>query len=155
MNSLTGSQQDEDNKAVVIIVALALLGKRVPIRTYLTRPDLTENPQGTSAWNHLRDVGNDRAFITVMGVDVQTFELLLIHFSMAWDSATITQSDVNPNGDPQPARRSLDAAGGLALLLHWLSSSMAAYTLQQIFSITAAVCTRNLQHARSCLLAIL
>jgi hypothetical protein len=32
---------------------------------------------------------------------------------------------------------------------------MAAYTLQQIFSITAAVCTCNLQHARSCLLAIL
>ena len=129
MNSLTGIQQDEDNKAVVIIVALALLGKQVPIRTmrtYLTRPDLTGNPQGTSAWNHLWDVGNDQEFITVMGVDVWTFELLLIHFSMAWDLARITQLDFNPNGDPQPARQSLDAAGGLALLLHWLSSSMAA-----------------------------
>jgi hypothetical protein len=90
-----------------------------------------------------------------MGVDVQTFEALLVPFSIAWDSTTITQSDVNPNGEPQPARRSLDASGGLALLLHWLSSSMAAYTLQQIFSITAAVCTRNLQHARGCLLAVL
>jgi hypothetical protein len=158
MNNLTSLNQEEDDEAVIIIVALALLGKRVPIRTmrtYLTRPDLTGNPRGTSAWNHLRAVGNDRAFITVMGVDVRTFEALLVPFSIAWDSTTITRSDVNPNGEPQPARRSLDASGGLALLLHWLSSSMAAYTLQQIFSITAAVCTRNLQHARGCLLAVL
>jgi hypothetical protein len=158
MNNLTSLHQEEDDKAVIIIVALALLGKRVPIRTmrmYLTMPDLTGNPRGTSAWNHLQAVGNDRAFITVMGVDVRTFEALLDPFSIAWDSTTITQSDVNPNGEPQPARRSLDASGGLALLLHWLSSSMAAYTLQQIFSITAAVCTRNLQHARACLLAVL
>ena len=32
---------------------------------------------------------------------------------------------------------------------------MAAYSLQQIFAITPAVCTRNLQYSQSCLLAVL
>jgi hypothetical protein len=49
----------------------------------------------------------------------------------------------------------LDSARGLALLLHWLSSTMAAYTLQQIFSITAAVFSLDLVHAQDCLLAVL
>ena len=63
--------------------------------------------------------------------------------------------DFNPNGKPQPHRRSLDSAGGLALVLHWISSTMAAYTLQQIFAITAAVCTRDLQFGWTCLLQVL
>jgi hypothetical protein len=32
---------------------------------------------------------------------------------------------------------------------------MVAYTLQQIFSITTAVCARNLLHAQQCLLSVL
>ena len=90
-----------------------------------------------------------------MGVDVRTFEALLVPFSIAWDTSPIPRSDVHPNGNPQTARRSLDSSGGLALLLHWLSSTMAAYSLQQIFVITPAVCTHNLQYSRSCLLAVL
>ena len=62
---------------------------------------------------------------------------------------------VNPYGAPQLARRSLDAAGGLALLLHWMSSTMAGCSLQQIFSITPAVCARDLQYARETLLSVL
>jgi hypothetical protein len=100
-------------------------------------------------------VWNDHAFITVMGIDVATFEAILKHFDKAWSSATIPLYNVNPHGDPRPYCRSLDSAGGLALILHWLSSSMAAHTLQQIFSITAAVCSRDLGHACQCLLAVL
>jgi len=158
MDSLATRRHDEDDDAILVIVALALIGKQVPIRTmrtYLQWSDLFGNPWGRSAWTHLQDCGNDRAFITVMGVDVGTFEALLVPFSIAWDASPMPRSDVNPNGNPQTARRSLDASGGLALLLHWLSLTMAAYSLQQIFAITAAVCTRALQHSRSCLLSVL
>ncbi|PLW56814.1 hypothetical protein PCANC_01744 [Puccinia coronata f. sp. avenae] len=122
-------------------MALALLGKRVHIqtlRTYLTCKDLMGNPQTNSAWSHMRLARNDRTFITVMGLDVATFEAILEHFDKAWTSSTIPQANVNTHGAPKPNRRSLDSAGGLALILHWLSSSMAAYILRQIFSITAA-----------------
>ena len=84
----------------------------------------------------MRNVGNDRAFITTMGIDVQTFESLLLPFANLWDMQTINRSDVNPHGAPQPGRRSLDAAGGLGLILHWMSSTMSAFSLQQIFLIT-------------------
>ena len=152
------NQQDDDDDACLAIIAFALLGRSSQLRTlrtYLTRADLSGHPRIDSPWTHMRSVGNDRAFITVMGLDVQTFESILLPFSTAWESATIPRADVNPNGEPQPGRRSLDAAGGLALVLHWLSSTMAAYTLQQVFSITAAVCSRDLLHARRCLLGVL
>ena len=151
-------RMEEDSEAAAAILAIAYLGKRSPIRTlrtYLTREDLAGHPCHSSPWTHLRNVGNDRAFITTMGVDVQTFESLLVPFELIWSSSTIPRSDVNPNGAPQFARRSLDAAGGLALLLHWMSSTMAGCSLQQIFSITPAVCVRDLQYARECLLSVL
>ncbi|KAI7933714.1 hypothetical protein MJO28_017506 [Puccinia striiformis f. sp. tritici] len=70
----------------------------------------------------------------------------------------LTQSDLA--GHPQFSSawahiRSLDAAGGLGLLLHWLSSTMAGHSLHQIFAITPAVCAQCLQHARSILLTVL
>ena len=151
-------QQQDGNYAIGIIAALAILGQTMPlrsIRTYLTRPDLPGHPRASSAWTHMREIGNNWAFITVMGIDVRTFEAILVPFSSAWDSSTISQLDVNPNGEPQPHQCSLDSAGGLALVLHWISSTMAAYTLQQIFAITAAVCTRDLQFGRTCLLQVL
>jgi hypothetical protein len=151
-------QDKEDEEVLLAIFALAVLGKPVAIRslrTYLTRPDLPGNPRTNSAWTHMQAVGNHRAFVTVMGIDVRNFEEILVPFDLAWNGTPIPRGDVNPNGAPQPYCRSLDSAGGLALLLHWLSSTMAAYTLQQIFSITAAVCSRNLVHARDCLLAVL
>ena len=143
-------QDEEDEEILISIVALAVLGTPVPfrsLRTYLTRPDLPGNPRTNSAWTHMRSVGNDWAFVTVMGIDVRTFEAILVPFDLAWNGTPIPRGDVNPSGAPQPHRRSLDSAGGLALLLHWISSTMAAYTLQQIFSITVAVCSRDLVHA--------
>ena len=154
----THQQQKDNNDAIGLIAALALLRKPMPIRTlrtYLTRADLPGHPWVSSAWTHMWQIVNNRAFIMVMGIDVRTFEAILVPFSAAWDSSTITQYNVNPYGQPQPHQRYLDSAGGLALLLHWLSSTMAAYTLQQIFAITAAVCTRNLQFGRECLLKVL
>ena len=66
----------------------------------------------------MQAVGNNSAFITTMRVNVRTFESLFILFEMMWGSTTILRSNVNPNGAPQSAQRLLDAAGGLALVLH-------------------------------------
>jgi hypothetical protein len=134
------------------------LGKPVvhwSLQTYLTQQDLPGNPRTRSVWTHMHSVGNDRAFVTVMGVDVQTFESILVPFDLAWNASTIRRGDVNPNGAPQPSCQSLDSAGALALLLHWLSSTMAAYLLLQIFSITAAICSLNLIQAWDSLIAVL
>jgi hypothetical protein len=137
---------------------LAVWGEPVPIQslwTYLTQQDLPGNPCTSSALTHMHAIGSNRAFITVMGLDVQTFESILVPFNLAWSGTAIPRRDVNPNGAPQPSRWSLDSAGGLALVLHWLSSTMEAYTLQQFFSITAAVCSCDLVLSWDCLLAVL
>jgi hypothetical protein len=87
------------------IMTLALLGKRVHIQTlqtYWTFKDLMGNPQTNSAWSHMRLARNNRAFITVMGLDVATFEAILEHFDKAWTSSTIPQADVNTHGAPKP-----------------------------------------------------
>ncbi|KAA1113865.1 hypothetical protein PGTUg99_007271 [Puccinia graminis f. sp. tritici] len=151
------NKEDEED-ALAAIIGSAILGHPTPIqtlRTYLTRNNLAGHPRSSSAWAHLRTFGNDRAYVTTMGVDVQTFKALLVHFSAAWDSEAICRADVNPNGAPQLARQSLDAAGGLGLILHWISLTMASHTLQQIFAITPAVCAQYLQHSLKLLLDVL
>ena len=65
--------------------------------------------------------------------------------SQQFGTHQLSPNPMSTLGQPQPHRRSLDSAGGLVLVLHWLSSTMAAYTLQQIFAITAAVCTRDVE----------
>jgi hypothetical protein len=127
MNEDEYCQEEEDKDNLIVIVALAVLGKPIPIRslrTYLTRQDLAGHPRTSSAWTHLQSIGNDRAFVTVMGIDVATFESLLVPFDLAWSGTTIPRADVNANGAPQLSRQSLDSAGGLALILHWISSTM-------------------------------
>ena len=114
------------------------------LRRYLTQDNLAGNPWDSSPWTHLHKVGNNRAFIIKMGVDVCTFETLLLPFELVWGSLMIPRSDVNPYGAPQPAQRSLDAAGGLALLLHWMSSTMAGCTWQKIFfNYSSSLCKRS------------
>ena len=90
-----------------------------------------------------------------MGVNVNTFSTILHPFSVEWNSSTITRSDVNPHGEPQVAWRSLDAAGALGLVLEWICSTMTAYSLQQLFGITPAVCSRYLSDGLNHLLTSL
>ncbi|KAF9228946.1 hypothetical protein BS17DRAFT_792928 [Gyrodon lividus] len=66
---------------------------------------------------------NDRAFITTMGFDVQTFMYILTSgFATYWDETAIPRNDAN-------------AAGALGLVLHYLNSTMREVSLQQIFAI--------------------
>ena len=98
-------RMEEDEDSLAAILGLALLGAPFPfrsIRTYHTCKDLAGHPRISSPWLHLQYVGNNRAFITTMGIDVRTFEMLLIPFSNIWDTSTIDRADVNPHGAPQP-----------------------------------------------------
>ncbi|KAA1119476.1 hypothetical protein PGT21_026906 [Puccinia graminis f. sp. tritici] len=157
MPQLSIEAQQEDEQAMMAIVALAVLGRpgQRQIQTYLTRADLAFNPRLESAWVNMRAAENDRAFITTMGLDVRTFKNLLSHFASVWDEETIPRADVNPNGEPRSAQRSLDSDGVLGLVLHWLCSTMASYTLQQIFAITPSVCSRYLGGGLQVLLRVL
>src|ERR1700761_4506574 len=83
-------------------------------RIYLTRPDLNPSLRIGTPWQHMHARGNDRAYITTMGVDVATFEHLLNQgFAEMWDSKPIPRNDVSPSGQTFINRRSLDAAGAL------------------------------------------
>ncbi|KNZ49526.1 hypothetical protein VP01_495g1 [Puccinia sorghi] len=64
--------------------------------------DTLTKPSNTDSLNRLKErffksAGNKQAFITTMGIDVPTFEMLLISFSNIWDTHTIDQADFNPH----------------------------------------------------------
>jgi hypothetical protein len=155
----TAANNDQEaEEAVVLFWALAYLGTPGlfrQMRTYLTRSDLSSYPMVHSAWAYMWKSRTDRAFITTMGIDVRTFDDLLERFSVRWDYSTIDRADVDRNGAPQTGRRSLDAAGTLGLVLHWVCSTMSCYTLQQVFAVTPAVCSQYLASGMKQLLAVL
>ncbi|KNE88810.1 hypothetical protein PSTG_17753, partial [Puccinia striiformis f. sp. tritici PST-78] len=107
------------------------------LRTYLTRANLTSSRN--SAWTAMKSARSDWAYVTTMGIDVATFDNLLDRFEPLWNTITLPRNNVNPDGHPKCARQSLDAAGCLGLVLHWLCSTIAGYLLQQIFGITPAI----------------
>ncbi|KAG2031841.1 hypothetical protein BDR03DRAFT_936193 [Suillus americanus] len=81
-----------------------------------------------------------------MGVDVSTFSSLhTTGFAQCWyETPEVPHNDVSVHGNPWPNQRSLDAAGALGLVLHYLSSTMHAISLQKIFAIipsTLLLCT--------------
>jgi hypothetical protein len=149
-------RRQENDEMVISFVALACMGGPVRnLQTYLTCGDLPGDPLVDSAWAYLWSSQNDRAFITTMGVDVNTFHVILQPFSLLWDGETIICANVNPCRAPQPGSRTLDSAGCLGLVLHWLSSTMLAYNLQQLFAVTPAVCSRYLTCGLQHLLSVL
>ena len=146
---------NQDDDAAMLIVALAHLGGKPSrkICPYLTRPDLT--PCHDSAWAYMYSAQNNRAFITTLGLDLKTFEELSGRFNSYWNNEVVHQDDVNPHGEPQPWRRLLDGSGCLGLVLHWLNSTMAEFSLHQIFGVTPSVCSRYLINGLSHLLQVL
>ena len=76
-----------------------------------------------------------------MGIDVATFHYILEGadgFGIQWENSSIPHNDVCIYGEPQLNRRSLDGAGALGLILHYLGSSMLEVSLQQVFALTPA-----------------
>ncbi|KAF9566075.1 hypothetical protein CPC08DRAFT_740771 [Agrocybe pediades] len=125
-------------------------------RLYLVRPDLLPNPRAGTPWQRLLARNNDRAFITTMGIDVETFQYLLDSgFARAWETTPIPRPDQPMTAAPRNSRRSLDAAGALGLVLHWLSSTMHDVSLMQIFALIPSTVSRYIKFSLSILLQVL
>jgi hypothetical protein len=115
---------------------------RAETRQYLTRPELLPDPRHDTPWQRLYASKSDRAFITTMGFDVATFEYMLEPFRQEWDSTAIPRTDTNTAGEPRLYRRSLDAAGALGLVLHYLNSTMNDISLGLIFALIPSTISR-------------
>ncbi|KAI0071605.1 hypothetical protein K474DRAFT_1606646 [Panus rudis PR-1116 ss-1] len=148
----------EDDRAIshlVLILFLAMEDARLRAvhrrslhRRYLCRPQLPPTPRAATSWLALYNSRSDRAFITTMGLDVHTFHLILqAGFEYLWDTTPISRSDTNQYGEARVATRSLDAAGGLGLYLHWITSTMRETSLQQIFALIPSTVNRYLRFA--------
>jgi hypothetical protein len=71
-----------------------------------------------------------------MGFNVATFDSILESgFEDHWNTTPIPWNDVSSSGIPYQSCRSLDAAGALGLVLHYITSTMLDVSLMQIFSL--------------------
>ena len=78
-----------------------------------------------------------------MGLDVQTFHLLLESgYRESWETHHIPWVDAPSHGQPWLQAHSLNAAGSLGLLLHYLTSAILETTLQQIFALIPTTVSR-------------
>ena len=129
---------------------------RRPRRQYLSRATLLPDPHANTPWTRLYSSYDDCAFITTMGIDTLTFrEILSAGFGHLWHTLPIPRPDSHTTGNPRTGRRSLNAEGGLGLVLHWLSSTMRQMSLQQIFALVPSTVSRYLRFALSILLKVL
>jgi len=118
-------------------------------RLYLRRCQLMPYPHVESAWQCLYESQDDRAFITTMGFDVETFHNILDSgFEDRWNCTPIPRPDVASQGQPRLGARSLDAPGALGLTLHYLNSAMLEISLQQIFALVPSMVSRYLELQR-------
>jgi hypothetical protein len=88
-----------------------------------------------------------------MGFDVATFHSMLEgwgRFVDLWEGAPIPKQDVNGGGGGEAClgSRSLDAAGVLGLVLHYLGLAMLEVSLQQVFALTPSTCPQYLCFAK-------
>ena len=159
---------DEDEEyytsaaSAAAVLAMAEAGHQIGIENrhqtwlYLCRSQLLPNPRSNTPWQALFDSQNDRAFITTMGFDVEAFDYILASgFAAAWYETPIPQEDTSTGGNPRPWCRSLDAAGALGLVLHYLNSTMTEISLQQIFAIIPTTASRYITFGLSILFSTL
>jgi hypothetical protein len=167
----TQSEMEEDNaeedwEIVATAAAIIWLGAeearilcaecRQQSWLYLCRPQLLPNPRFDTPWQVLYTSCSDRAFITTMGFDVNTFTSIIdTGFDTAWYSTPIPRADVHTTGKPRPGARSLNAAGTLGLVLHYLNSTMREISLQQIFVLIPTTVSRYITFGLDILLAVL
>ncbi|KAF9484657.1 hypothetical protein BDN70DRAFT_825117 [Pholiota conissans] len=125
-------------------------------RNYLCRADLPPNPRFRTPWLALFTNRNDRAYITTMGFNVETFNLIVTSgFGQRWLSEPIPRNDAHSGGDSRPGGRSLDAWGALGLVLHYLNSTMREISLQQIFGVIPTTASRYITFGLDILLKTL
>ncbi|KAI0648375.1 hypothetical protein C8Q79DRAFT_1008705 [Trametes meyenii] len=147
------SSEDELDNITLLAASVIVLGSeearisraenRQPSRRYLRRAQLLPNPRSNTPWQVLYESQDDRAFITTMGIDCATFNLILgSGFRGRWESWAIPRPDANPAGAPRLGGRSLTAEGALGLIYHYLTSAMPDTALQQIFALVPSTVSR-------------
>lgn len=125
-------------------------------RLYLVRNELLPNPREGTPWQKLFHTQSDRAFITTMGIDIATFNYILDSgFTEQWSTRPITRPDQPMAAPPRLSSRSLDAAGGLGLILHYLNSTMRDISLMQIFALIPSTVNRYIDFCLDILLDVL
>jgi hypothetical protein len=125
-------------------------------RLYLTRPQLLPSPRIHTPWQLLRASRNDRTYITTMGFDVATFDLIVaLGFKHSWYTTPIPRNDMAPVGSSRPSRRSLDAKRALGLVLHYFNSTMRDISLQGIFALIPTSVSRHITFGFQFILQIL
>ncbi|EUC53939.1 DDE family endonuclease [Rhizoctonia solani AG-3 Rhs1AP] len=125
-------------------------------RYYLTRPELQQSPMVGLGWQSIYQSCEDRAYIHVLGIDVGTFDYLMDSgFRHAWDTRPIKRTNTNQAGASRVGARSLDAAGGLGLVLHFLCSTMSEVSLQIIFALVLSTVSRYIDFALDILREVL
>jgi hypothetical protein len=133
--------EDKDFMQALYLIAPDVLAQirhnqHAQTQLYLTCPELLIHPQGRTPWQVLYHRNNDHAFITIMGLNVQTFYLLLeSRFQESWESQPILQVDANSHCQSWLQAQSLDVVGSLGLILHYLTSTIPETALQQIFAL--------------------
>lgn len=142
-------RQRRRRRLLTILIILLLVAKRngpahPKKRYYFTRKSLPPTPRHGTAWLYLYESRDNRAFILTMGVGVHLFEEILESgFDTWWTTMPLPRNDVGLAASSRArTHRSLNSSGALGLALHYLSSTMNDYTLQQVFGITPAVCSR-------------
>jgi hypothetical protein len=91
-----------------------------------------------------------------MGFDVATFNLILRSgFALQWNTTCIPRGDILPTSRPRSYRRSLDAAGALGLILHFLNSTMEDRSLSEIFALVPSTVSRYVNFSLHILLSTL
>jgi hypothetical protein len=91
-----------------------------------------------------------------MGFNVATFDSILESgFEDHWNTTPIPRNDVSSSGIPYQSRRSLDAAGALGLVLHYITSTMLDVSLMQIFALIPSTVSRYINFTIEILLQTL
>jgi hypothetical protein len=159
----SSSSEDDDVIAVFGILALGVLEaeelrrqRRAVTRHYLTRPQLLPNPRIGTPWQILHLSQDDRAFVTTMGVNVETFNYILDQgFALLWNSRPIPRERTTIASEPRANVQSLDAAGALGLILQYLASSIHINSLVLIFAVIPSTASRYLHFSLRILLETL
>lgn len=116
-----------------------------PHQQYLRQAALLPNPWFGTPWTCLYTSYDNRTFIMTMGVNTSTFyTILTAGFGQLWYTLPIFCPNTQATENPHVWKRSLDAEGGLGLILHWLSSTMRQLSLQQIFTLIPSTISRYL-----------
>jgi hypothetical protein len=88
-----------------------------------------------------------------LGFDISTFNSILESgFAEAWMSTSILRTDTSARGGACPGARSLDPAGVLGLVLHYLNSTMVEVSLQEIFALIPSTVSQYIKFGLSLLL---